>query len=236
MKKIVLLATTILISMLLTACYTLDTFQKFPMNETKDIFNVIQEDDVAGFAKVIQKDLGIKFIVIGLNNAYLIENGSDKVNELLLMSSSNTKIEILTKSSEGLKLTIKPEQKEKNEFEGSLGFKFTINEPTQLQKDLLKEKTNSLKANLIEQEHESYLIVYISIKGKIVALNDELKARKLQNMSKNYHVMLGYYETKKSMKPSNLLFSVLMTPINLVADAIIMPLASIAVVTDSISP
>ncbi|WP_163122303.1 hypothetical protein [Acinetobacter portensis] len=238
MKKMTLLVTVIFISMLLTACYTLDTWKKFPVNEKKETFHMIQEDQVAGFVKVIQKNEPTKFMVVGQNYAYLIENGSYQINELLLLSSKNKKLEIMTNSRDGLQLTVDPKQHKNYEFKSTLGFKFTIEQPTLQQKEILKTLSNKLKTKtyVVDKEQESYLITYIPIDGKIILLNDEMNAMKRENMSKSYLVKVGYFETEKSVSSSNLLFNILMTPISLVADAIIMPLASIAVIGDSVSP
>lgn len=238
MKKITQLLATVFISMLLSACMTAMLWNTNSVANTKKTFNLLKEDQVAGFAKVIQKNQPTKFMVIGQNHAYLIEGGSDQVNALLLLNSKNTKLEIITNSTEGLRLMIKPEQKEHYEFEATLGFRVIVDQPTPEQKELLKTASNSLnlKVNLVEKEQELYLITYIPIQGKIVLLNDQMKVAKLENMSKSYPVKIGYYSTKKSINIGNLFGNILQTPFSLVADAIIVPLAAVTITLDAVTP
>lgn len=238
MKKITLLFTTVLISVLLSSCMTAMLWNVNPVSNTKQTFHLLKEDQIAGFAKVIQKNEPTKFIVIGQNYAYLIEGGSDQINTLLSLNSKNTTLEIVTNSTDGLRLTVKPEQKENYEFEATLGFNLTAAQPTLEQTKAFEttSKNVNLKANLVEREEVLYLTTHIPIQGKIVLLNDKMKATKLENMSKVYPVKIGYYSTKKSISVGNLFGNIIETPFVLVADAIITPIAAVTMALNAVVP
>lgn len=235
MIKMIQTFLVIILAMQLSACLTNGLWSQYPVSKTETSFHLVNQDYVTGFYKVIQKDLPPSFIVVGHNNAYLIQEDSGKINEFLLINAKNTKLEIVTSSQTGLVLTIKPEQQKNYDFDATLEFKITANEPTQQQNEVLKEKAKNMKANFIEKENSSYLTARIPIKGQIAMLNDEIKAQSRQDMSKAYKVRIGYYSSKKSLRLGQLLENIIQTPITLAADAILFPVAMIGITLDATS-
>lgn len=235
MKKMTLLVTVIFISMLLTACMTTMLWNENSATHTTKEFNTLKEDQVSGFAKVVQKDLSTNFLVIGIDNAYLIEDGSEDINQLLLLGAKNTSIEMLYRQDQALVLDVDSKNKSNYMFNANLAFRFSVKNPTTEQKELFKAQSERFKTKLVEKDNELSLIRYIPIKGKIIMLNDEMKSTKLQNMSKSYKVKVGYYEVRRSWHKFSLIDNIIQTPFALVADAIIIPFAVVGIAVGSVT-
>lgn len=234
MKKLTVVVMLLVLSSLFSACMTSSVWEKNSIIDKKTTFQVFKEDYIKSFGKVIQKNQNPQFIVIGTDNAYLIDGDTQKINRLLDLKTNNVKLEMITDQDNSLVLEIKPEQKDNYDFKAVLNFKIIISEPTSTQKELWNVESKALNAYLVEKEHELILNVNIPIQGKIILLDDKLKALDHQDMSKKYKVKIGYYATKKSLDGGQLLGNIIQTPLALIADAIIIPLASIAFVGDTI--
>ena len=106
MKKFIKIISIILLSVSLNACMTTMLWGEHSATRSLTIFKSLKEDQVAGFAKVVQKDSKTNFLVIGTDNAYLIEDGSEDINQLLLLGSKNTSLEIITNYDQALELDV----------------------------------------------------------------------------------------------------------------------------------
>ena len=229
MKKITLLVTIVFISMLLTACMTTMLWNESSATSTTKEFETLKEDQVSGFAKVVQQNSTTNFLVIGVDNAYLIEDGSEDVNQLLLLAAKNTSFEMLTGQDQALLLDVDSKNKSNYIFNSNLAFRITVRNPSVEQKELFKAQSEKLNIKFQEKDNELFLIRNIPVKGKIVMLNDEMKAMKLQNMSKTYKVKVGYYDVHRSWNKFTLIDNIIQTPFALVADAIIVPFAVVGI-------
>lgn len=226
---------TIFISMLLTACMTTMLWNENSATSTTKKFETLKEDQVSGFAKVVQQNSITNFLVVGIDNAYLIEDGSEDVNQFLLLGAKNTSLEMLTGQDQALLLDIDSKNKSNYIFNANLAFRITVKNPSVAQKELFKAQSEKLNIKLQEKDNELFLIRNIPVKGKIVMLNDEMKAMKLQNMSKTYKVKVGYYDVHRSWNKFTLIDNIIQTPFALVADAIIVPLAVIGIAAGGVS-
>jgi hypothetical protein len=234
MKKFTQIIFITILSMSLSACMTTMLWNENSVTRSSEVFKTLKEDNVAGFAKVVQKDSKTNFLVIGTGNAYLIEEGSDDINQLLLLGSKNTSLEIITNKDQALELDIGSKKAANYAFKANLAFKVSVKEPSTEQRELFKTHADQSKIKLIEQNNELSLIRNIPVTGKIIMVNDDMKATKLQNMSKTYKVKVGYYDENKWWDKSTLIDNIIQTPFALAADAIIIPFAAVGLVIGAV--
>ena len=92
-----------------------------------------------------------------------------------------------------------------------------------------------MQAQLREKPSEVELLLSVPIKGKMYKPSDNIKFDGNTAFNGNYMIEIGYFESKRRTRLGNLIGNIVITPFALVADAIIMPIAAVAVVGDSIT-
>lgn len=229
MTKIRAITTIIFLNIFLSACMTSLLWGEYPVVDKKTTFQLVKEDQIRSFAKVIQNNQNPQFVVIGTDNAYLIDGATQNINRLLELNSSSQTLEILADYDNNLTLELDQKQQNNYEFSSQLQFRLIIKNPSEEQKNTLKAEAKTLNAKVNESTDELRITANIPIKGKIIVLDDRLKALEQQQMSKQYKIKLGYTSNTKSFDGGQFLSNLIYTPFALVADAIVIPLASVGV-------
>ena len=231
MKKILLnltLASTMLLS---SGCMTTMLWGESPVTNKKTIFQTIKSDQLLSFGKIIQKNNSEqKFVVIGQDYLYVIEQGNEEINTVLNLKLSNSKLEIATQSDHKLRLYIDKTTQNNDQitFKTYLTLQWTIKNPsTETLKDLKKQiKT----FRLLQQNHQSIVQFSIPLEGLIYTNQKDMTFDKNQKFVGKYAIDIGYDESKKNINFSQLTENLIGTPLALAADVIIVPFAAIGLV------
>lgn len=234
MQKI-LCSTVLISSMLLTSgCMTTMLWGESPVKSETSTYKTIKTDQLLSFGKAVQENSSHqKFVVIGQENLYVIDQGNEQINDIINLKFPNAKLEIMTDADHKLRLEI-DKNHQKNEqisFNTNLMLVWTIDQPSVETIENLKAKAESLKGRFSNKNQQSTIQFEIPLEGHIYTNLKNNHFDQNQKFVGQYAIDIGYFEKESRVNFSNLVDNLFGTPIALAADIIIIPFAAIGLVT-----
>ncbi len=200
---------------------------------------LIEQDQLLGFIQIQNKDLGntSDFIIVGQKYAYQIDAGNKELSEILKLQIDPTYWRMVSgfNQDQSLSLQLYSSENKKKKKNSTEDVKFSTDVKFVYNKAQLSEiETQQLNHLYVgygniqppDREKNPYYVVKIGMNGQVIGLNDELKNLKFQKFSHNYPINLySQGDTKYTANMPKLLQKVALTPVTLVGDVMILPLA-----------
>ena len=238
MKSLFSALIVILLSVSVVGCMTNEAWNRNPVVETTEQYKLIKADPLISFGQLIHaNNTNKQFVVIGKENIYVLTEGNEKITEFIHSKFPNSSLALVTSSDQKIRLNFHKLAQGADEvyFTTDLKLQLKVLHPTAQTVSDLAAHARAMQAQLREKPSEVELLLSVPIKGKMYKPSDNIKFDGNTAFNGNYMIEIGYFESKRRTRLGNLIGNIVITPFALVADAIIMPIAAVAVVGDSIT-